>query len=360
VTTRLIVAVALVGLVAAGGPGTPSQGASPQSAFATVPATVLRREPIPILDKNGVVPWRVVPWTLVSGLTAEDFEILGDGAACSIDSFSADAVPLTVALLLDVSPSSQIQYDYLLVAVQETLIPALKPGDRVSISRVGSVQVGHAPFVSGDRELTAAAGAALSPPARGPSADECLRGGSVNLVFGFGPSPIWDSVDAAITSLQGESGRRAIVLVTDGRATANVHSLSEVTVRGMEAAVPVAVIGGASVETLRQSPTMAARVRPLAYVQEMADGTGGVCIELFGDEPYRPHPYDEKTMTYWLGRALVHAIEALRGSYTLGFSCGAPDGRMHALDVRVRRPGFDVRAPRAYVAKASTPHAASW
>ena len=54
--------------------------------------------PTPMTDGS-----RVVPWTLVGGLGASDFEVVSDGAACRVESLSANTAPLSMAVLVDVS-----------------------------------------------------------------------------------------------------------------------------------------------------------------------------------------------------------------------------------------------------------------
>jgi len=43
----------------------------------------------------------------------------------------------------------------------------------------------------------------------------------------FGPSPLWDALDSVVAVLAKEEGRRAIIVMTDGRSTGNRHGVNE-------------------------------------------------------------------------------------------------------------------------------------
>jgi hypothetical protein len=317
-----------------------------------VRVTVLHREPIVAHERR---PWRVVPWTLESRLTVNDFEVSRDQVPCVVDSASPADTRLAVALLLDVSSSSQVRFDHILKAVRKFVVPTLRPSDRLSVVRIGGKEgVVATPFTSAASEVVKAAETVLAPSAGHPM--------TVNLGFGYGPSPIWDAVDGAVTALRAERDTRGVILLTDGRATGNRVGIDEVVGRAVEAGVPVSVVGAVVARVLRQDAVTAARVRPKVFIEGMADETGGVYIDLFGIEPFFPAPtgtalttpqlqwpQDEPTIVHWVGRSLVHAIEALRASYVVDVSCPTTTAGPHLLDVRVKRPGFDVRAPRAIV-----------
>jgi hypothetical protein len=205
--------------------------------------------------------------------------------------------------------------------------------------------------------------------------DPVLLARGMNGGFGLGPSPVWDAVDSAVIALESEAGRRAIILLTDGRSTGNTRSLDQAILHANAAGVAVFVVSEAVDEILLQgASTPTAQVRPTASLQFMADSTGGACAAVFGTEkwrpkrvdalaarrswereggePLRPAQVDERAFASWVGRMLSTFVGELHGGYQLEFVPPAGDGQLRTLDVRVRQVGLNVRAPRRYVARA--------
>jgi len=383
---QLLVVVALLATQAGG----VVRSSQPRHPPMTVDAVVERPEPIG--------PQHVVPWRVVRDLTRQDFEILSDAESRPIESFATDAAPVSMVVLVDVSASAEIAIDWLLEPLQKTLIPALKPGDRVSFGRFGGVGLRvDRRFTGVPRDLMKAARDALTPPRRqnafpppvqvdSPTASGIVGAGAnagppgagdaispvtppsperfgpvkpdpailvegMNGAFGLGASPAWDAVDAAVTALESEPGRRAIIMVTDGRSTGNVHSLDETILHAVAADVCVYVVGEAQEQMIRQSETGAARVRPAAFLESMAEMTGGAYAAVFGPEPLRPARSDAGAVKRWVGRVLARLVDDLHSTYTLGFFATAHDGQVHRLEVRVRKPGLTVRARHGYLAR---------
>jgi hypothetical protein len=190
--------------------------------FVTVLVRVERAEPLADADQ-------LVPWRLVRNLAREDFQILSDSLASPIESFSTADEPLSIVLVADVSASSEIKPDWLLDPLKEYLVPALKAGDRVCVGRFGGTELRLQPGFTGEaRSLLSAARGLLRPSGRelertagAPWARPLVQARSSERRFGIGPSPVWDAADAAITAVESELGRRAVILLTDGRSTAN-------------------------------------------------------------------------------------------------------------------------------------------
>lgn len=82
-----------------------------------------------------------------------------------------------------------------------------------------------------------------------------------------GPSPVWDALDASAAALDGAAGRRAVIVVTDGRSTANRMSFAEVVARLEQGRLPVYVVA----LDLKRPPTPDPGVR----LRELAARTGG-------------------------------------------------------------------------------------
>lgn len=257
----------------------------------------------------------------VAGLSADDFEVVSDGKRRAVELDSAGEVPLTIVLLFDLSASTRLDSGAVNKAI-DAFIAALKPGDRARLGVIaGRVALG--PRFSGDARELREAGRALRVP-RGEM---------------FGPSPVWDAIDAAAAALQAEPARRLVVAVSDGRATGNARSLTEVSVHALMSGVSINIVGLASGLVIRQTEKTAARVRPGILLQQMADDTGGVC--LFDN----PAPFSKP------GPLIARIVRAWRQAYTLRFAADVPDGRLHALQIRVGRSDLSVRAPKAYLAR---------
>jgi von Willebrand factor type A domain len=258
-----------------------------------------------------------------TGLRREDFELRVDGRIRPIEAFATDGGPLSVVLLLDVSDSVGFGRTGFSRAADRSFVRRLRPRDRGSIgaiarqTRVGAWAAGDSP------ELREQARSALRTP-------DDLRSG---------PSPIWDAVDAALDALESEVGRhRAIVIVSDGRATGNVHGLTEVAERAMREGVSISAIAimppPLRPKVIPQTPSTVARIRPDALLGLLADDTGGTKSECDAG----------------CAGPLARSIDSLFASYALTF-LSDDDGRLHDVDVRVTPPGHAARVGRRYLAR---------
>jgi VWFA-related protein len=263
----------------------------------------------------------------VTGLTRDDFEIVTGGATRPVESCAAGREqPLSLVLLFDVSSSMDISLkrSVMRAGVEKWFVDRLAPLDRVQVgSFAAHISIGPT-FAGNPRALLAAVRTALDPR----EADT------------FGPSPVWDAVDAAIAALARASGRRAVLLVTDGRATGNRQGPEESGARAIAAGVTVSVVGEDWEMTLRQDGNSGVRVRPGVALEWIANATGGLYLP---DNASPPAP----------GPILERLLEDLHERYTLGFTPALRDGHAHALEVHVKRPGLKTRTRRSYVAPAA-------
>jgi VWFA-related protein len=258
----------------------------------------------------------------VAGLSREEFEVSIDGAPAPIAAFAAGPAPITVALLLDVT-ASMTNYGDLGDELDRSFARALEPGDR---GRAGGIanRLQLAPeFTSDRRALVAAARKAID----------------FRKEDRFGPSPIWDGLDATIAALEQERGRRGVILVTDGRATGNAKGAASVINRAVASGVVVHVLSESRTLIIRQGETSAARVRAGLALEELARMTGGV---LLPENPPESGEFPDA------GPLISRLVEDLRAMYTLGVSAAGPAGRAYTISVRVKRPGVVVRARVGY------------
>jgi VWFA-related protein len=132
---------------------------------------------------------------LVPNLTQADFEIVADGQPQPITQFANGLQPITVVLMLDRSVSMQAQFP-LERAAAESFVANLTAGDR---ARVGS-------FNGLIR---------LDPEAFTGDRDELIRALHFNLLDA-GLTPLWNATTVAMNALRRETGRRVVLLFSDG------------------------------------------------------------------------------------------------------------------------------------------------
>jgi Ca-activated chloride channel homolog len=138
--------------------------------------------------------------TQVRGLTQDSFRIFEDGAAQEIASFDASAAPASIALVLDVSPSIFHELAEMRDAAH-ALATNLSPADEIAVVSFSSEAHLVLPF-STDRALL----------------DRAIRSKNLAGVENSTESNIYESVFLTARELfHGRTGRKAIVLLTDGQ-----------------------------------------------------------------------------------------------------------------------------------------------
>lgn len=248
--------------------------------------------------------------SFVRGLTKDDFTVLDDGKPQEIVSFSAEAQAISVSLILDTSSSMASALPRLFAAAG-VFLDQLRPDDRAMLGTL----VYQSPSFTADKARLRTA-LDLAPPDPG--------------------SPVFGALDRALTSLKSETNRPVIVIYTDGKN-------AEIAVRNQGRAP----IGRPA--TAEMVATRVEREGVMVYaigfegvkltnvMKSIAQRSGGRATEL--------RPVDD------LGKALAGVADELHQQYLLGFTPAAFDGRVHALEVRVKSPDQIVRARQTYVAK---------
>jgi len=139
----------------------------------------------------------------LAGLTRENFRVYDDGVAQAITYFDATTQPATVALVIDASPSVLRESEEMKNAAR-ALVDALSPTDQVAVVDFSAHTYLQLPF-STDWGLIRQAVARVD---------------SRQLLDDTGGSNIYQSVFLAAHELfAGRTGRKAIVLLTDGQDT---------------------------------------------------------------------------------------------------------------------------------------------
>ena len=97
---------------------------------------------------------------------------------------------------------------------------------------------------------------------------------------------MWDALDGVVRSLDGVSGPRAILVVTDGRTTGNTLSFAEILQRLRQARVPVFFICAERPKDLEMAD-------PSIRLRELATASGGQYIGIKNNLGIRPTKPDE-------------------------------------------------------------------
>ena len=239
---------------------------------------------------------------LVPDLTRDDFRVLEDGQERELTVFDNTPQAITVALMFDMSNSMAGQVTKIRQSAG-ALVDALAPGDRVRIGSFGS-EIAISPLLTGDK------------PVLQRILDEELWPG--------GPTPLWYATDLAMNTLENESGRRVVLLFTDGDDSrmlvpASLQSASRHAERG---GFMVYVVG-------------LPRRKLSEPVRTLANDTGGGHFIVRTEDD--------------LAGTFKRVVEELHQQYVLGFSSDVSDGRSHTIEVKTTRAGAKVRARKSYV-----------
>lgn len=264
---------------------------------------------------------RTADGAVARGLTKDDFEVLDNGQRRDVVVFSADVQPITVALLVDRSPSVDEKWSEMTVAA-EAFVGALHADDRAAVS---TLSYDCLPFT---KDKTALA---------------TLLRSQVQRDLG---SPVWRAASRMIDRLAPEGGRRALLLLSDGDDYAVAYGHMATRFNGpcrfaddgsvvpLDDVMAQAAGGGVMVYTVTVDIAgISTRDREL---RRLAQESGG--------ERYRLSDQSH------LGPAFRKIVDELHHQYLLGFVPDVFDGQRHIIDVRVKRPDVTVRARRNYVA----------
>ena len=249
---------------------------------------------------------------LVPGLEATDFEVLDDGRPVELTLFDNKVQPFTAALALDTSGSMTANINRVQEAAEQFVIRML-PEDRSAIAYFAD-RVYFSPRFTSDR-------------------DELSRYIRTEMRFG-NRTALWDAIDASLDRLEIVDGRKVIVALTDGEDYGSDVDFDEVRERARAEEVMVYSIGFA-VDYFNGARRV--RTKPSAELKRLAQETGGGFFEL--------------TKSADLNTTFTRVIQELHSQYAMAFVPERLDGKVHKLEVRVKKPGMVARARQSYVAK---------
>lgn len=266
-----------------------------RSAIRTVPVYAT------VVDESG----RLVP-----DLTQDEFEILDNGKPAELTLFSNESQPFTGVVMMDTSASMTGNLKLLNQAAEQFILRLL-PVDKAQVGAFNDKIQMSGTFTSDRDELVAALD---------------------DLQFG-NPTRLNDAVAASLDVLQGIEGRRVILLFTDGADTSSRTRFRTVLERARDEEVMVYAIG---LESEFFNGVRLERTRPSGDLRKIADETGGGYFELKESDALAP--------------TFTRVAQELRSQYLLGFAPSQLDGKVHKLDVRVKKSGMTARARRSYLA----------
>jgi len=266
---------------------------------------------------------------IVTDLTRDRFEVYDGGKPQAITTFANDVQPITVVMMLDRSVSMLHNFS-LVEEAAGTFVDRLGSSDKARIGSFSNrIEVDPRDFSSDKEELRHILKTELQDP---------------------GPTPLWNAMGVGMTALLHQTGRRVILVFTDGmdrpmNGRSNNLSLKNVSRRADEEDVMVYGIGligdpfagyGGQFSRGGLGPRPQGQPdRPDPGLEKLAAASGGGYFEL--------------TRTADLEGTFARVADELHHQYLLGFTPAKVDGKSHPLEVRVKGEGLTVRARKSYV-----------
>lgn len=243
----------------------------------------------------------------VSGLTKDNFEVREDSvleSPITVEEIVGDSGTVTVALVLDRSGSMNGQPLADAKNAASNFVQIMQSQDRAAVVSFNNAVTTDHPFSSDKNSLISAISALQS----------------------FGGTAIYDALIHTANLIEPETGRRAIILLTDGRDTNSQNSFQTALDRAVEVGVQVFTIG------LALAPGSAEE----NVLVTIANSTGGLY--------FRSPSSSELQQIY-------EAIAALlRNQYKITYTTHNPttDGSIRHVRIDVEHQGFTAHDTASY------------
>jgi Ca-activated chloride channel family protein len=240
----------------------------------------------------------------VPGLKQADFQVVEDGVRQKISSFSDEHTPLELVTAIDVSSSVNEALPAMKIAATRFLA-GLEPTDQASV-----VGFNESIYTLARR-----------------STDQVIRERAISRLRAWGGTALYDAIVHAIDVLGRQTGRRAIVLFTDGEDQ-NSHAPMEIAIAQVEAsdAMIYAVGQGRAVHSKELQKLL----------QRIATTSGGRAF--FSNTPQK------------LDETFAEILDDLHHQYLIGYP--APDdqrdGKYHKITLTAGGGKYRVRARQGY------------
>jgi VWFA-related protein len=240
----------------------------------------------------------------VRGLARQDFRVYEDGVLQELSTFVAENAPLEIIVAVDVSGSMKDAMPKVKESVK-TFLNAIKPTDRVTVLGFN------------DNVFTLAR----------PTVDLATRLKAIDRIAPWGGTALYDVIVQAIDLLGRQTGRRALVVFTDGEDL-NSRVPIEVAERRLETSdavvYPIGQGRAPHLQTLK------------SILERLARKSGGVAH--FGDNVDK------------LDGVFAEILDELSNQYLLGYVPQnlARDGRWRAVSVKLPGKDYRIRARQGY------------
>jgi Ca-activated chloride channel family protein len=251
---------------------------------------------------------------LVPDLVLEDFEVLDNGKPQTINVFENKPTPITTTVMIDTSGSMTASLGLVKDGAEQFLLRLL-PEDKAQVGEFSDKIKFHPGNFINDR-------------------DRLVYLLKNELDFGY-PTRLYDAVDESLERLEPMDGRKVVLVFTDGDDTSSKVGVGKVMDRARAKDVMIYAVGLIN-EYFNGNGNQKTRSSPDHGLKKLAEDTGGGFFLL------------KKTTE--LSETFTRIAQELHSQYVLGFSPETLDGRIHKLDVRVKKAGMNARARKTYVA----------
>ncbi len=250
--------------------------------------------------------------TPIESLAAGDLIVVEDGVVQQVESFEEAVAPISIAMVVDTSGSMRRALPVAQEAAR-AFVTALRPTDPLALVRFSDKVVLEHEFSERRTETLAA----------------------IDRLQAVGGTALWDALHDSMQVLRRRTGRRAVVLLSDGRdennpgtAPGSTHTLADVLALVRDTDTVVYAIGlGANVD------------RPaLERIAQLSGGSASF-----------PAEASELAAEY------LRVIDALRQRYVVGYTSTNPvrDGGWRQVVIGARPAGVAVRSSGGYFAPKS-------
>lgn len=248
---------------------------------------------------------------LVPDLVQDDFEVYDNGKLQTLTSFDNKPQPISVVVMLDTSGSMTLALDLVKAAAEQFLL-RLMPDDQGMVGAFNDKIEFHPEGFTNSRDM--------------------LVRSLKDLDFGY-PTRLYDAVNESMAQLKPLQGRKVVLVFTDGDDNSSKIGSGHVTDRGRLEEVMVYSVG---LENEYFDGARRVRSSPDRGLKRLSEETGGGFFLL--------KKTDELTSTF------TRVAQELHSQYVVGFTPQALDGKIHKLEVRLKKPGMVARARKSYVA----------
>jgi VWFA-related protein len=255
---------------------------------------------------------------LVEGLTKDDFQVFENKQAQKIEYFSnplkGSEIPLTIALLVDTSASIKKSLDYEKDTAARFFKEILRPDKDLAL------------LIQFDSEVNLVQDFTQNP-------DDLLN--ALNSLKAGNSTALYDAVYlASEEKLKNETGRKVMVVITDGEDTASKVHKEEAIEAAQKGDILIYGIG------VRSDPGDT----NFGVLEKFAKETGGKF-------------FSPKAKLSEIQDAFQSIQKDIQGQYSLAYTSNntAKDGSFRELDIRCKVAGVRIRSRRGYYAPKASP-----